>query len=385
MPPRKRKHQNRDLTGTNILPVKSNGITYYYYTMPNGIREPLGKNRAEAIEASIILNKALRPSGNRASLILAGENRPQPLDSLEKVIDEFKKHFIPEKNYSKKTMQGKELLFKQYINKWGDNGISEITTITIAKFLNPMTASVYQKHRVLLSQIFGFAIHQGYRNDNPVNATMVRTAPKRKRKKHTIEGFNAIRAISPDWLQRAMDIALYTLQRRSDLVGIKIKEHIDMDKKTIRILQDKTRNYKTPVYIEIGMGETLFEAVTACVKSKTLCPYLLHYKPKRISQQTKSKTHPFSITSGYLTEQFRIYRDKSGVYDNIKRELRPSLHDLRGLGAYIYEKEGFSRDYIQLLTGHASKEMLDHYIQGHEEIKPVQVRADLKSPIILKK
>ncbi|MEZ5480141.1 MAG: hypothetical protein R3E95_22475 [Thiolinea sp.] len=41
-----------------------------------------------------------------------------------------------------------------------------------------------------------------------------KTAPKRKREKHTVEGFQKIRDIAPDWLQRAMDIALPSLQRR---------------------------------------------------------------------------------------------------------------------------------------------------------------------------
>lgn len=40
-----------------------------------------------------------------------------------------------------------------------------------------------------------------------------------------------------------------------------------------RILQRKIRNYKTPVYIDIQMGDEPKAAVNACLRSEIPCPY----------------------------------------------------------------------------------------------------------------
>ncbi|MEZ5448311.1 MAG: tyrosine-type recombinase/integrase [Thiolinea sp.] len=264
----------------------------------------------------------------------------------------------------------------------GDLSTSAMGTRDITTFLNTLTISAYIKHRSLLKQLFQFAIHQGYRETNPVLATMEKTAPKRKREKHTVEGFQKIRDIAPDWLQRAMDIALLSLQRRGDLTSLH-RDQVDLEKNTITILQRKTRNYKNPVYIEIKMGADLRKAVQACLSSGIPCPYLIHYRPTRTKQaRLYSKSHPFAVTNDHLTKQFSHYRDISGAYDQYDKKVRPTFHDLRGLGSWLYKKNGFDKAYIQALTGHATEAMLNHYIDGHEAPVPVTVAADLSLEIV---
>ncbi|MGB0847156.1 MAG: tyrosine-type recombinase/integrase, partial [Thiolinea sp.] len=296
----------------------------------------------------------------------------------DKLINEFQSIYLPEKNYSERTLDEKQIKLKQYRKTWGDLSTSAMTTRDIVEYLNSLTTNAYIKHRGLLDQLFQFAIHQGYRDTNPVAATMVKTAPKRTRKKHTIEGYQAIYDISPDWLQRAMDIALRSLQRRGDLTRLH-RDQIDMQKGTIRILQRKTRNYPNPVYIEISMGDELRAAVQASIASGIPCPYLIHYRPQRTTQKRiYAKDHPFSVTDDTLTKKFSKYRDESGVYSHIPSGEKPTFHDLRGLGSYLYEKAGFDKNYIRALTGHASEAMLNHYIKGHEKPLPIVVSADLK-------
>lgn len=70
--------------------------------------------------------------------------------------------------------------------------------------------------------------------------TRTMTAPERKKQRHRLEGYQAIRAIAPNWLQNAMNIALLSIQRRSDMVGLH-RDQIDLEKNTIRILQDTTQ------------------------------------------------------------------------------------------------------------------------------------------------
>ena len=55
----------------------------------------------------------------------------------------------------------------------------------------------------------------------------------------------------------------------------------------------------------------------------------------------------------------------------------PAFHDLRALGIFALAKAGYSVEYIQALAGHADKAMTEHYMMGHEQIRPVAVEAGL--------
>ena len=61
---------------------------------------------------------------------------------------------------------------------------------------------------------------------------------------------------------------------------------------------------------------------------------------------------------------------------------RPTFHELRALGAWLYEQQGFPQEYIQALMGHADVKMTEHYQAGHEPDSVVYqvVRADLALP-----
>ena len=388
MSPKKRNRKNSDLTGTNIKPVKRKSGKPdehydYYYNMPNGTVEFLSKNRKDAIEAAIDLNRVLRPSGSIVERITEKDTQPKykntPMDDVSKIADDFITEFLPEKNYSETTLTQKIRIAGLISEHWKDVSISRLSTRHIVEYLRTLTVAAYIKHRVVLNDLFLYAIHAGYIEANPVAVTMKKTDPKRKRKKHTVEGWNKIRDAAPEWLQRAMDIALLTLQRRSDLTGIH-HDHVDLDKRTIKILQDKTRNYNKPVYIEIKMGQDLFDAIRSCYRTGIICPWLIHYRPIKMppAHIRAKKRHPFAVENSYLSHSFSRVRDECGAYDHIEKGMRPSLHDARGLGAWMYEQAGFDKSYIQLLTGHASEKMLQIYIDGHEEQKPVQVSADLK-------
>ena len=79
-----------------------------------------------------------------------------------------------------------------------------------------------------------------------------------------------------------------------------------------------------------------------------------------------------------LTKVFRQARDKGGYYDHIENPMeRPTFHDLRALGIFALAKAGYSVEYIQALAGHADNAKTEHYMLGHEQIRPVTVEADL--------
>ncbi|WP_365693010.1 tyrosine-type recombinase/integrase [Pseudomonas sp.] len=46
---------------------------------------------------------------------------------------------------------------------------------------------------------------------------------------------------------------------------------------------------------------------------------------------------------------------------------RPTFHEIRVLGAWLYEQQKFPQEYIQALMGHSDEKMTKHYQEGHEE------------------
>jgi integrase len=347
---------------------------YYYYIFPDGTREPLPADEKAAIEAATALNQYFASQESVSFVHSILQRRSAKAGTINDLIDDFEKEWLPSKRYSERTLEEIGYKLAEYRRTWGEIGVTEPTTRTLAVWLNQKPVSSYIKHRGLLQDLFKFAVSQGYREDSPASLLMEKESDPIERKPHTQEGYDTIYKISPDWMQRAMEIAVTSLQRRADLTRLH-KEQIDLDRGTITVRQRKTEKYKTPVFIEIEMGERLRNAVSACFQSGMLCPYLLHRKPERIS---KAKLHPFAVTDGFLSKQFAKYRDISGVYDHLPKNERPAWHSLRGLGIFLYQEAGHSNEYIMALSGHASEEMVEYYADGHKAKKPVLVKAGLK-------
>lgn len=372
----------------NLKAIKRPNGKYYYYKMPNGQLESLGRNIPEqaAIDAAMALNIALN---QQESLINRISKKAEELHNynpqnppMSQVIDEFKHAVLLSAlsagKQSQKTVDIKLNKLDEYMTLWSKTRVQEMRTFDLANLIRSKTAHAQQKHVPLLRDLFRYAVTAGYRDTNPANELKAQQPEERIRQRHTFDGFMKIREIAPDWLKRAMDIALYSLQRRGDLVEIQITKDINQSDRTIRVLQRKTRRYKTPVFIDIAMGDPLWNSVRDAIASPIHCPYLIHCRPLRMDKRDiAAKSHPFAVLPDYLSKQFSKWRDESGVYNHLEKHERPSFHDIRALGIMLYYKAGHPKEYIMALAGHATEEMTDHYIDGHEQRKPLKVAAGL--------
>ncbi len=382
MAPKRRDPRNSDLTGTNIRPrLRRGGKIYYYYVMPDGTEEPLlHGDRQGSIEAAHLLNMELRPSGKAVERILArAVEAPKTKDPhMIEVLALFEAEWLPERGLAPASLAQRKIKINQYREHWPHARISELDTFAVAQFLRKFSAESARQHRVLLEQLFRFAASNGYATQRPMLEIEKRRQEKRKRARHTWEGYKAIYDACPQWLKNACDAALYTLQRRADLVAIRIKEQIDMEARTIKILQAKSKNYDKPVFIEIAMGNDLFKAVRSAITSDVPCPYLIHHRPLRITAESrKAKPHPFAVLPEYLTRAYSEVRDQVGVYNNLPKLERPGFHSIRALGIWLYTKAGYSDEYIMALAGHATEAMKARYTAGHEKREPLKVAAGL--------
>lgn len=359
------------------------GTTYFTYCFPDGQRRAIGNSNdapAAYAKATALNGYFAQQRVDVSSLVARARPRATPKNpTIPTLIEEFRKHDPKRKRYAQQTAAEQDYILNRYAATWEDKTACEIETTDVTKVLNELSDNAYVKHRAALLRLFQFAGHQGYRSDNPVAVTLVKTESKKVRQRHTWDGYVKIRdaKTTPEFVRLAMPVALYSLQRREDIVLIH-RSAIDLDRRTITVLQRKTRNYKNPVFIDIEMGTQLFDAVQACLRSEILCPYLIREKPKRTNaKQRKAKPHHFAVTADHLTREFSKARDKCGAYAELPPEQRPTLHELRALGLHLYKEAGYSAEYRMALSGHADEKMLERYEKDHEQVKPRLVSAGL--------
>ncbi|WP_332847593.1 tyrosine-type recombinase/integrase [Pseudomonas lactucae] len=376
-PPRARTAKNRALPA-NLYP---NGKYWQYKNPVTGKKTSINKPMAEAIKLANAANAKLLPllADDGALLeMLTGDVAPKFKTCLER----FESEWLTTKTYAASTL--KEIKFKltRYREDLGDLMMGQLDVLTVAEYLDGFENNAYTKHRGLLVQVFAFAVAKGLCERNSAELTLVKKEAEKKRQRHTVEGLNKILAYvgTPVWLRRAIRLGLLSLQRREDIV-MWPKSAVDLEQNTIKVSPGKTQNYGKPVHLEIVMGQALREVVLDCMKSPVVCPYLIHYSPKaRKRTQLDAKLHWNAVTADYLTKSFAQARDDSQAYDEVPAGERPTFHEIRALGAWLYEQQGFEQEYIQALMGHADVKMTEHYQAGHgdDAVVYMKVKADLK-------
>ncbi|WP_336247128.1 tyrosine-type recombinase/integrase [Pseudomonas sp. TMW22091] len=139
------------------------------------------------------------------------------------------------------------------------------------------------------------------------------------------------------------------LQRRDDIVSW-LKSSVDIENNTIKVSPGKTQGHENPIHLQIKMGKALREVVSECLRSPVASPYLIHYRPKaRKREQIAAKDHWTSVTPNYLSNEFSKTRDAAHAYDHSPATERPTFHEIRALGAWLYEQQNFPQEYIQAL------------------------------------
>jgi len=376
MAARPRTLKNRKLP-PNLYP---NGKYFRYRNPITGLMTSINRPLEEAIKLAHAANlkvAALVVDDGALLTLLTGDRLPTVSNLLQRFNDEW----LADKGYAARTLEEIKFKLERYRQDLGDRLIGQMDVLAMAEYLDQFSNNAYTKHRGLWVQIFAFAVAKGLAERNCAELTLVKKEAEKKRQRHTLEGLQAIigAATTPPWLKRAIRLALASLQRREDIVTW-LKSAVDMDKNTLTVSPGKTQGYDNPVHLRITMGAALREVVGECLRSPLVSPYLIHYKPKaRRREQIDAKDHWTSVTPDYLTKEFSKARDAAHAYDHVPAGERPTFHEIRALGAWLYEQQNFPQEYIQALLGHADEKMTKHYQEGHGDktIDYVEVSAEL--------
>ena len=376
MAARPRTLKNRKLP-PNLYP---NGKYFRYRNPITGLMTSINRPLEEAIKLAHAANlkvAALVVDDGALLTLLTGDRLPTVGNLLQRFHDEW----LVENGYAARTLEEIKFKLERYRQDLGERLIGQVDVLAMAEYLDQYSNNAYTKHRGLWVQIFAFAVAKGLAERNCAELTLVKKEAEKKRQRHTLEGLKSIidAATTPPWLKRAIRLALASLQRREDIVTW-LKSAVDMEKNTLTVSPGKTQGYDNPVHLKITMGAALREVVGECMRSPLVSPYLIHYKPKaRRREQIDAKDHWTSVTPDYLTKEFSKARDAAHAYDHVPAGERPTFHEIRALGAWLYEQQNFPQEYIQALLGHADEKMTKHYQEGHGDktIEYVEVGAEL--------
>lgn len=373
----KRKLGNRELPPN----LYANGKYFLYINPITGKRISINRSRDEAARLARAANAKLLPLAADAGLLeaITGETAP----TIGHLIERFENELLPTRNIASSTRNEILIKLERYRKDLGARLLGQVDVLMLAEYLDSFQNNAYTKHRVLWVQLFSFAVAKGLAERNIADMTLRKPEASKTRQRHTIEGIKAIieADTTPDWLKLAVKLALLTLQRREDLVTL-ARDAVNLEANTVLVSTGKTQNYDKPVHLEIEMGPDLRAVVIECLQAPVAGPGLIRYRPARITKAARdAKAHWSAVTPDYLTKAFRKARDDAGAYDHItNKAARPTLHELRALGAWMYEQQGYPVEYVQALMGHATEDMTTYYQRGHgkEQIEYRRVAAGLE-------
>ena len=346
-------------------------VAFYFYRGPAQDRDVhLGRDFEAARRAVSIING--RTAADPVQIALAKIERP--VETVGKHVEWYKERIEARRSKRGKALAAGTLYeYKRILDDIGQRltparSIADIDRRAVAGILDDLPGWTSNRYRQLLRDLFRHAVARGLREDNPVEATIAKdVAVVRQRLK--FEHFNQIRDEASPWFQRAMDLALWSLQRESDLVLLRIDEH--WREGVLRLAQVKGQRHATG-RLAIKPGEHLMAAIISCLNSPErvhrkygACPYFVHRIPDRYIK-AKWKLHPMQVASEMLSREFASVRDRLGLYDDLEDAQKPSFHEIRALGGDRYrEVLKWTEDRVQALMGHTSTKMTREYLDGH--------------------
>ena len=270
----------------NLYEERRGKRKYYRFRDPvSGKKCYLGATRQSAIQTAHRINREIDLERDERidvmvnDLASAREIARRQSPSFEAFIERYVAEVLPDarrhggKSYAPDTLREKHRQLADAVKDLGGLNVAEITTRDIKIHLVQFEdrPQSHNRRRSTLQKAFNSAIEQGYRDSNPVTATATLKVQS-QRARLTLDEFRRIHAEAPTWFQNALDLALITGQRRSDLVAMRFDA---IDDGYLPVRQQKGRRHNTGlVRIEITPElNALLDRCRDSVESPRYAPY----------------------------------------------------------------------------------------------------------------
>lgn len=226
----------------------------------------------------------------------------------------------------------------------GHHVLERLEPLQIAEWLDRWKDKPRMRQAMLSTAkvVFGAAIRKGWIAHNPASDLTTPT-PLTKRQRLTLEAFRAIHARADAVLQRAMELALMTGMRRTNVIHLRwlqVKEGylwVEHAKGGLKV--------RVPLSMHLGsVGWTLGDVIGRC-RSATVSRYLLHH------QRHVGMAKPGDKIRDKTIEQ--LFREARGAAA-ITGENPPTFHEIRSLAARLWKAQGVD---VRVLLGHKTEQM----------------------------
>jgi integrase len=283
-----------------------------------------------------------------ADIVVQREN----ITLLKQVIEKYQKEVLPDK--AANTITNETTALERLKKVLGDKKPRDIKPSDIYQYmekramLNGKTQANYEK--IVLSNLFNAAIKWGMTDTNPCKQVKKITIKANEKHNHylTDDEFLLLYSNASPFVQTVMDIAYLTGLRKGDILKIKFA---DIQEKELHVLTQKTKT-KMVFQIEGDLAEVIKRA--RALRRPVFSPFL------------------FCAKTGKPMSRFN--------FDNQWQELKKKcglgnadihFHDIRAKALTDADRQGFN---AQLMAGHATREMTDHYIktQQIDRVKPLK-------------
>ena len=273
--------------------------------------------------------------------VVPGEGRVIP-QSFDDLISRFYKtaRFQKLRPTTQRTYRGE---LERFRDKYGNRSAATMKARHVQTLIDQMaeTPAAANNLRKRLGQLFDVAILADWRTDNPAKAVQsvkTRKGGFRTWQEPEIALYEAKHPIGT-MPRLALDLALYTAQRRSDLAVMGPR---DVEGDEIRV-----RQLKTGRELYIPIHPALQESIEATPHGETFI--------------TSERGKPFVKES--LGEWFRKHRRAAGIAEGY------SLHGLRKAASRRMAEMGLSNQVIKSITGHVTDSEVSRYTRDAEQRK----------------
>ncbi|MCA6058302.1 phage integrase Arm DNA-binding domain-containing protein [Thalassolituus sp. ST750PaO-4] len=335
---------------------------YFRYRHPQtGKMHGMGSDKIKAIAAAKKLNHILMKPSDLVRAVLDSSH-----ESFANCIRRYQEERQPLESLKPATVKLENYRLNALSKDLGHYLADDLTVKACAEWLDGFKGNAYTKHRGTLIKVCTFAVSKGLMRVNVGLNTMTapRLTEKKRRRPLSKEWYDLIYQGAPEWLQVAMALALVTLQRRGDLVLARFN---DIEGDRLKIIQAKTEQHGHRAFLKIQIGESLAGIIERSQQIKPLnCPFIVHRLPAR-RIPFDGQEHHGQVQGDYLGKTFQKVRDQIPVFKEMEPEERPTFHEIRALGGALYLRQGFSKEYVNLLMGHTTQKMTDDYTDRHQQ------------------
>ena len=288
--------------------------------------------------------------------------------TISYIIDLYVEQIVPQKPWAQGTLKNNLYKLDLYKREFGNLLFAAADRSFLSDWIlaRCTTADCRNGHQRVLEDLWSFAISRKITNINEpammykANKSKKIEANRKVRQRLQIEQFWQIHDYSstPDWLRRAMRLALITRQGRSEICHMEYPQE-----GWFYVIRQKTAGTSDMAFMRFPVTPELRQIVNESRSDGIACPYVIHARPISMRpQHQKNKLHWAAINPEYLSKAFAKARDASGVAADLDNRAEPTFHEIRSLGSRLLLNLGWSKSDIQQGLAHSDEKTTDIYL-----------------------